>query len=91
MPRLNKNQRYEAIGMLRAMSCKDIAAHFNVDRKTIERLRIKYNRTGDVADLQRPGAPRKTNAAEDRFIVTSHRRNRFKCGTETETGSGDFK
>ena len=37
--------------MLRAMLCKDVAAHFNVDRKTIERLRIKYNRTGDVADL----------------------------------------
>ena len=69
--------------MLRAMSCKDVAAHFNVDRKTIERLRIKYYRTGDVADLRRSGAPRKTNAAEDRFIVTSHRRNRFKCATDT--------
>jgi len=69
--------------MLRAMSCKDVAAHFNVDRKTIESLRIKYHRTGDVADLQRPGAPRKTSAAEDRLIVTSHRRDRFKYAAET--------
>ena len=37
----------------------------NVDRKCIERLRIKYNQTGDVADLQRPDAP-------DSFIVTIH-------------------
>ena len=83
MPRLSKSQRSEAIGMLRAMTCKDVAAHFNVDRKTIERLRVKYRRTGDVADLPRPGAPRKTDAAEDRFIVTSHRRDRFKCAAET--------
>ena len=59
--------------MLRAMSCKDVAVHFIVDRKTIEWLRIKYYRTGHVADLQKLGAPQKTNAAEDRFIVTSHR------------------
>ena len=83
MPRLNKNQRFEAIGMLRAMSCKDVATYFNVDRKTIERLRIKYNQTGDVADLQRTGAPRKTNAVDDRYIITTHRRNRFKCAKET--------
>ena len=33
--------------------------------------------------MQRPGAPRKTSAAEDRLIVTSHRRDRFKCAAET--------
>ena len=48
---------------LRAMSCKDVADHFNVDSKCIERLRIRYNRTGDEPNLQRSGAPRNTNAA----------------------------
>ena len=37
------------------MWCKDVAAHFNFDRKTIGRLGIKYNWTGDVVHLPRPG------------------------------------
>ena len=60
MPRLNTPQRFEAIGMLRAiMSCKDVAEYFDVERKTIERLRIKYNRTGNVAEISRLVSPRK--------------------------------
>ena len=50
MPQMNKNDRFEAIGMLRAMSVNDVSAHFNVSRTTISRLKRKYNRMGDVAD-----------------------------------------
>ena len=64
--------------------------------KTIERLEIKYRRTWDVADLPRPEAPHKTDAAKDTFIVTifvtSHCRDRFKCAAETSrTGLVDIK
>ena len=92
MPCLSKSQRSETLGMLRTISCKNVAYRFNVDRKTIERLKMEYRRTGDVADLRRPGAPHKTDAAKDRLIVTSHCRDRFKCAAETSiTGSVDIK
>ena len=38
MPHLNKYQISKTIGTIRAMSYKAVAAHFNVDRKTIEWL-----------------------------------------------------
>ena len=87
-------QRAQAIGMLRAMSIRDVANHFNVHRRTIERLKDKFNQTADITDAQRSGSPRKTNQPEDRNIIVSHRRSRF---TETalqkrhETGSETIK
>ena len=69
--------------MLRGMTVLNVARYFNVDRRTIDRLKTKFNRTGAVADQQRPGRPRKTTAAEDRQIRTQHLRNRFKSASET--------
>ena len=66
MPRMSVIQRAQAIGMLRAMSIRDVANHFNVHRRTIERLKNKFNQTADVTDAQRSGRPRKTNQREDR-------------------------
>lgn len=80
---MTKNERFEAIGMLRALTIKDVAAHFNVDRRTIGRLKSKFNHTGDVSDHHRSGRPRKTTAAEDREIRTTHLRDRFKSAKET--------
>ena len=72
MPRLNKSQRSETVGTLRPILCKDVAAYFNVDRKTIERLKIKFNRCGVLADLIMFGAPQKTNAEEDGKIFKKY-------------------
>ena len=38
---MTKPERYEAIGMLRNMSINDVAAFFNVNRTTIDRLKRK--------------------------------------------------
>ena len=45
---MNNRDRYEAIGMLRNMSVNDVAAHFNVHRSTIFRVKQKLNQTGDL-------------------------------------------
>ena len=65
------------------MSILNVARHFNVNRRTIDRLKSKFNYTGTVADQQRPGRPRKTTAAEDRQIRTAHLRNRLKSASDT--------
>ena len=81
--RMTNRNRYEAIGMLRNMSVNDVAAHFNVHRSTISRMKQKFNQTGDVVDLPRSGRPKKTTDAEDRHIRTVHLRNRFRSASET--------
>ena len=78
-----KRERYEAIGMLRNMNINGVAAYFNVNRTTIDRLKRKTIQTADVVELQRSGRPSKKIAAEDRHIRTMHLRDRFKSESET--------
>ena len=83
MPRLTKEQRHEAIRMLRALPVTSVARFFNVHKTTIHRLVQKVRNNGPVSDRQRSGRPRKTSDAEDRHIRTAHLRNRFKTSSET--------
>lgn len=77
-PGLSENERQRAIGMLTAgCSQRDIAQEFNVHPSTICRLLNRFRTTGNVSDRQRSGRPRKTTVRQDRFIVTTSRRNRF--------------
>ena len=71
--RMSNRDRYEAVGMLRGIFVNDVAAHFNLNRSTIFRLKRKLNQTG----------ARKTSAAEDRHMRTLHMRNRFRSASET--------
>ena len=85
MPRLNNDERNQAIWMLNAgMSATVVSRHFSCTRKTIERLRRRFRVTGNVADRPRSGRPRVTTAADDRYIVLQHLRNRRL--TEAATG-----
>ena len=75
MPRLNNDERNQAIGMLNAgMSATVVLQHFGCTRKTIERLRRPF--TGNVADRPRSGRSRVTTTADDQYIVLQHLRNR---------------
>ena len=53
-----------------------VSRHFGCTRKTIERLRRRFLVTGNVADRPRSGRPHLTTAADDRYIVLQHLRNR---------------
>jgi len=70
-------ERQRAVGMLKAgMSLTDVALHFNRHNSTIHRLRHRLQATGSVKDRPRSSRPQKTTPRQDRFIVTSSRRNR---------------
>ena len=84
MPRLNNHERSQAIGMLNAsMSATVVSRHFGCTQKTIERLRRRYRVTGNVADRPRSSRPRMTTAADDRYMVVQHLRNRLLTAAAT--------
>ena len=77
-PGMTFEQRERAIGMLTAgMSERVVARHFQLHESTISQLLNRFQQTGNVADRSRSGRPRKTTPREDRFLMTSSRRNRF--------------
>ena len=77
MPRLNNDERNQTIGMRNTgMSAIVVPQHFGCTRKTIERLRRRFRVTGNVDDRPQSGKPRVTAAADDRYIVLQHLRNR---------------
>ena len=84
MPRLNNDERNQAIGMLNSgMSATVVSRLFGCTRKTIERLRKRFRVARNVADRPRSGRPRVTTAADDRYIVLQHLRNRRLTAAET--------
>ena len=77
MPRLNNDERNQAVGLLNAgMSATVVSRHFGCTRKTIERLRRRFHVSGNVADRPQGGRPRLTTAADDCYIALQHLRNR---------------
>ena len=77
MPRLNNDERNQAIEMLNAgMSATVVSQHFGCTRKTIKRLRRRIRVTGNVADCPRSGRQRVTTAADDCYIIMQHLLNR---------------
>ena len=74
MPRLNQNQRIQALMMLaRGDNVSSVSRAFGRHRNTIIRLRQRFQQTGGVADRHRPGRPRR-----DRFLTLTHLRRRFQ-------------
>ena len=65
------------------MSATVVSRHFGCTRKIIEHLRKRFRVTGNVADHPRSGRPRVTTAADDRYIVLHHLRNRRLTTTTT--------
>ena len=81
MPRLNQNQRIQALTMLaRGDNVSNVSRAFGCHRNTIIRLRQRFQQTRGVADRRRP---RITNPRTDKFITLTHLRRRF----QTETSS----
>ena len=81
MPRLNQNQRIQALTMLARGDVSNVSSAFGCHRNTIIRLRQRFQQTGGVADRRRPGRPRVTNPQMDRLITLTHLRRRFQTAT----------
>ena len=76
MPRLNNDERNQAIGVLNAESLSSV------------NLRRRFRVTGNVADRPRSGRPCVTTAADDRYIVLQYLRNRRLTAAATGTQYG---
>ena len=84
MPRLNQNQRIQALTMLaRGDGISNVSTAFGFHRNTMIWLRQRFKQTGGVADRRRLGRPRVTNPRTDRFITLTHLRRRFQTATSS--------
>ena len=92
MPRLNQNQRIQALTMLaRGDNLSNVSRAFGCHINTIIRLRQRFQQTGGVADRRRPGRPRVTNPRTNRFITLTHIRHRFQTATSPASQYGISK
>ena len=92
MPRLNQNQRIQALTMLaRGDNVSNVSRAFGCHRSTIIRLRQRFQQTGGVADRRRPGRPRVTKPRTDRFITLTHIRRHFQTTTSSARQYGISK
>lgn len=84
MPRLNQDQRNQAVGMLNAgQTVSAVSRAFGCTRRTITLLIRRFRQTGSVQDRVRTGRPRKTTARDDRYIALTHLRQRHIPATIT--------
>jgi hypothetical protein len=60
-----------------------VARAINCNVRTVRRLRQRYRETGRTADRLHSGRPRVTTPAQDRYIRTSHLRDRYRMSTTT--------
>ena len=92
MPRLNQNQRIQALTMLaRGDNVSNVSRAFGCHRNTIIRLRQCFQKTGGVADRCRSGRPRVTNPRTDRFITLTRLRRRFETATSFARQYGIYR
>ena len=84
MPRVPAHLRERALGMLQGgMRTADVARAINCNVRTVRRIRRRYRETGPTADRPHSGRPRVTTPAQDRYIRTSHLRDRYRMATTT--------
>ena len=78
LARLSKDQRNLIIGELKAGSTlNDIAHHFNCSRQTVHNLISRYNSSGSVRVLAKPGRARVTTLRPYHVNTLTHPRSRF--------------
>ena len=85
MPRVPAHLRESAIGMLQqgGMRTAEVAWEIKCNVRTVRCLRQRYRETERTADCPRSGRPRVTTPGQDRYIRTSHLRNRYRMPTTT--------
>jgi transposase len=89
MPRVPAHLRERDLGMLQGgMRTADMPRAINCNVRTARRLRQRYREKGRTADRPRSGRPSVTTPAQDRYIRTSHVRDRYRMATTTQVTPG---
>ena len=73
MPKIHPETKVLIIKRLKTRSTVEVADTFNVSQRQVQRIRKRYEETGDVFDKPRSGRPCKTTAREDRLLARNPR------------------
>ena len=84
MPRLSRDQRQCALGMLQGgLSYREVTRRIGYSHQTISALVDRDTLHNSADDRPRWGRPRVTTARQDRQMVLSHLRDRFRTASRT--------
>ena len=90
MPKIPPETKVLIIKRLKTRSTAEVADTFNVSQRQVQRIRKRYEETGDVFDKPRSGRPRKTTAREDRLLARKSKASPFSTAAELhETWSSE--
>ena len=81
-PKIHPETKVLIIKRLKTRSTAEVADTFNVSQHQLQRIRKRYEETGDVFDKPRSGRPRKTTAREDRLLAQKSKAGPFSTGAE---------
>ena len=82
MPKIHPETKVLIIKRLKTRSTAEVADTFNVSQRQVQRIRKRYEETGDVFDKPRSGRPRKTTAREDRLLARKSKASPFSTAAE---------
>lgn len=84
MPKIQPQTKVLIIKSLKTKSPAEVADIFNVSKRQVERIRKRFEETGEVHDRPRSGRPRKTTVREDRLLVRQSRASPFSTAAELQ-------
>ena len=82
MPKIHSENKVLIIKRLKTRSTAEVAETFNVSQRQVQRIRKRYEETGDVFDKPRSGRPRRTTAREDRLLAWKSKARPFSTASE---------
>lgn len=82
MPKIQPQTKVLIIKSLKTKSPAEVADIFNVSKRQVERIRKRFEETGEVHDRPRSGRPRKTTVRGDRLLVRQSRASPFSTAAE---------
>ena len=84
MPKIQPETKVLIIKSLKTRTAAEVADIFNVSKRQVERIRKRFEETGDVYEKPRSGRPRKTTVREDRMLVRQSKASPFSTAAELQ-------
>ena len=82
MPKIHPETKVLIIKRLKTRAPAEVADAFNVSQRQVQRIRKRYEETGEVFDKPRSGRPRKTTAWEDHLLAPKSKASPFSTAAE---------
>lgn len=84
MPKIHPETKALIIKRLKTTTTAEVADTFNVSQRQVQRIKKRFEDTGDVFDKPRSGRPRKTTAREDCLLVQKTKASLFSTAAELQ-------